>query len=134
MGLLAAGCGAVDRVTTHSSADIARGKQLFQMTQLPGGKPGCSTCHTLAAAGTHGTVGPNLDDAFAADRDKLFFTPGQDGTEQTIRDVVRGQIAYAEQDPGTGRTGMPPDLVRGQDAKDIAAFVAHCAAVPNCST
>jgi cytochrome c6 len=25
---------------------------------------GCGSCHTLAAAGTHGTVGPNLDKHF----------------------------------------------------------------------
>ncbi len=100
------------------------------MQTLPNGRPGCGTCHTLAAAGTHGTIGTNLDDAFAADRSKIFASSA---TEQTIRDVVRGQIAYAEQDPGTGKPGMPPNLVTGQDAKDIAAFVAKCAAVPHCS-
>jgi hypothetical protein len=27
---------------------------------------------------------------------------------------------------------MPPNLVRGQDAKDVAEYVAKCAGVPNC--
>jgi mono/diheme cytochrome c family protein len=99
------------------------------MTTLPGGKPGCASCHTLAAAGTQGTIGPNLDDAFAADKSKSFESAG---TVQTIRDIVRGQIAYADSNPGTGQTGMPANLLTGQDAKDVAVFVAQCAAVPHC--
>jgi mono/diheme cytochrome c family protein len=118
--LLAAGCGAVGRVT---SGDPAVGKKLFVST--------CGGCHTLAAAGTKGTAGPDLDDAFAADKSKQFAS---DDTEQTIRDVVRGQIAYAEQDPGQGHPGMPPNLLNGTQAKDVAYFVALCAAVPNCKT
>jgi len=115
---IAAGCGAVDRVT---SGDAAAGKALF--------KQHCGSCHTLADAGTTGTIGPNLDDAFAADRDPIFASSD---TEQTIRDVVRGQIAYAEQDPGTGKPGMPPNLIHGQEAKNVAVYVAKCAAVKNC--
>jgi mono/diheme cytochrome c family protein len=115
---LAAGCGAVDVV---SSGDAAKGKALF--------KQKCGSCHTLADAGTTGTIGPNLDAAFAADRSPTFASGD---TEQTIRDVVRGQIAYAEQDPGTGKTGMPPDLIVGQDARNVAVYVARCAAVKSC--
>jgi mono/diheme cytochrome c family protein len=89
----------------------------------------CGACHTLADAGTKGTIGPNLDNAFAADKSKQFASSG---TEQTIRDIVRGQIAYAESDPGTGHPGMTPDLLRGQQARDVAVYVARCAAVPHC--
>src|SRR5262249_17868114 len=110
---LAAGCGAVDRVT---SGDATARKAPF--------KQHWRACHTLADAGTTGTIGPNLDDAFAADRDPVFATAD---TEQTIRDVVRGQIAYAEQDPGTGKPGMPPDLIHGQEARNVAVYVAKCA-------
>ena len=53
--LLAAGCGTGGIV---KSGDQTKGKQLFQAK--------CGGCHTLDAAGTHGTVGPNLDDAFAS--------------------------------------------------------------------
>jgi mono/diheme cytochrome c family protein len=44
--------------TTPASqpGDAAAGKQVFLSA-------GCEGCHTLAAAGTNGTVGPNLDDA-----------------------------------------------------------------------
>ena len=100
-----------------TSGDAAAGKKLFVAT--------CGGCHTLANAGTKGTTGPNLDDAFVADKQQGFSL-------QTIRDVVRGQIAYAEADPGTGHPGMPPNLVKGQDAKNIATYVAQCAAVPHC--
>jgi mono/diheme cytochrome c family protein len=36
--------------------DPAKGKQIFA-------EKGCGGCHTLADAGSNGTVGPNLDDA-----------------------------------------------------------------------
>jgi len=117
--VLTAGCGAVNRVT---SGDPSTGKKLFQEK--------CGSCHTLADAGTKGVVGPNLDNAFA-------FVKAQGFKEQTIRDVVRGQIAYPEANPGTGtptapNPGMTPNLVHGQDAKDVSFYVAKCAAVPSC--
>jgi len=49
--LLAAGCGTGG--ISKGKADTAHGKQLFQEK--------CGSCHTLADAGTTGTVGPNLD-------------------------------------------------------------------------
>jgi len=116
-GLVAAvavGCGAVGRVT---SGDAATGKQLFQQK--------CGGCHTLANAGTTGTIGPNLDDAFAADKAQGFHL-------STMRDLVRGQIAYPESDPGTGHPGMTPNLLHGQQARDVAWYVAQCAAKPHC--
>jgi hypothetical protein len=53
-------------------------------------------------------------------------------SESTMRDLVRGQIAYPESDPGTGHPGMTPNLLRGQQARDVAVYVAQCAAVPKC--
>src|SRR4051795_944951 len=41
-------------------ANLDKGQQLF--TQK------CGTCHTLAGAGTSGTIGPNLDYAFKESR------------------------------------------------------------------
>jgi len=119
VAILAAGCGAVKIV---KSGDPAVGKALFQSK--------CGACHTLADAGTSGTIGPNLDDAFAYDKKQGFH-------EQSITDLVRGQIAYAEADPGTGtrlvpNPGMPPNLITGQDARDVAVYVAKCSAVPHC--
>jgi cytochrome c2 len=104
---LAAGCGAVGRVT---SGDAATGKTLFVSK--------CGSCHVLQAAGTTGKIGPSLDDVFGNDKQQGF-------KQQTIRDVVRGQIAYAEQP-------MPTNLVRGRQADDVSVFVARCAGDPSC--
>ena len=127
VAVLAAGCGAVNHITNGqvASANIGKGKKLFQMLSLPGGKAGCASCHTLADAGTTGTVGPNLDDAFRYDKLQGFKL-------STIRDVVRGQIAYATSNTGTGSPGMPDNLLRGEDARDVAVYVAECSAVPHC--
>jgi hypothetical protein len=51
-----------------------------------------------------------------------------------MRDLVRGQIAYADSDPGTGHPGMPANLLHGQQASDVAVYVAKCAAVKSCNT
>ena len=40
-----------------AGGDPAAGKQVFL------GAGGCGSCHTLADAGTSGTIGPNLDDS-----------------------------------------------------------------------
>jgi mono/diheme cytochrome c family protein len=110
-----------------TSGDPVAGKRLFIST--------CGGCHSLRDAGTTGSYtspgkpnpagGPDLDDAFAADKAQGFDI-------QTIRDVVRGQIAYAETDPGQGKSGMPDNLLRGQQARDVAMYVAKCSAVANC--
>ena len=100
-----------------TSGDPSHGKQLFLEAAKPS-EPSCASCHTLADAKSTGTVGPNLDDAFSSDKDQQF-------SEQTIKDVVRGQIAYPE-------APMPANLYRGQDARDIATYVAKCAGNPSC--
>jgi mono/diheme cytochrome c family protein len=106
---------------TDTSGDAAHGEVLFKAATLPGGKQSCGSCHTLAAAGTQGTLGPDLDAAFGPSR-------CQDaGQESTIRDVVRGQIAYPDYDTGTGVPGMPRNLAEGQDARDISAYVGQVA-------
>ena len=111
--LVVAGCGSVGY--TKAGGDRANGKELF--TQK------CSSCHVLADAGTTGNVGPNLDDGFRRAR--------EDGmTEATVRQVVRGQIAYPVTSPVTGSPGMPADIVTGQDANDVAAYVAAVAGQP----
>jgi mono/diheme cytochrome c family protein len=110
--LALAGCGALGY--TDAKANKANGKVLFQQK--------CGACHTLADAGTTGTIGPDLDVAFKVDR-------AQGMTEATVRQVVRGQIAYAITTTSTGSPGMPKNLVTGQDAKDVAAYVASVAGV-----
>jgi mono/diheme cytochrome c family protein len=102
--LAVSGCGG------NSSADLANGKKLFA------GKATCGSCHTLARANTKGAVGPNLDNAFAADK--------RDGLGQSsIEGLVLDQIAH----PRRG-SAMPAGLVKGDKARDVAAYVAYAAA------
>jgi mono/diheme cytochrome c family protein len=107
-----AGCG--------SNADTERGRQLFIQN--------CGTCHKLAQAGTSAQVGPDLDAAFAQAR------ADGDNADSTIEGVVKGQIANPRAvEPGVpdyGRVYMPADLVTGQDAEDVAAYVGSVAGVP----
>lgn len=112
--LVASGCGTTG-LPAEGSGDVRAGKELFV------GK--CAQCHVLADAGTQGTIGPNLDDAFLQAR--------ADGLgERTIQAVVRGQIAYPVVDPPTGAPGMPADIVTGEDAESVAAYVASVAGLP----
>jgi mono/diheme cytochrome c family protein len=68
IGTLPAGSGQVAAVTTSSSTSTtaaAGGGSSAGVTVAAGMKvfatAGCASCHTLAAAGSTGTVGPNLD-------------------------------------------------------------------------
>jgi mono/diheme cytochrome c family protein len=105
--LVVAGCG---ENVKGDRADLVHGKQLFVQR--------CGACHTLARAGTTGNVGPDLDAAF---RQSL-----EDGFKRdTVEGVVKEQILY----PTTaGR--MPAKIVTGQNAVDVAAYVAASAAKP----
>jgi mono/diheme cytochrome c family protein len=76
-----------------SEGDPANGKSVFASA-------GCGGCHTFSAAGSTGTVGPNLDDS------SIDF----DGAVQQIEN---------------GGGGMPPfgDRLSDQEIADVAAFV-----------
>jgi cytochrome c553 len=77
--------------TTDGQGDPVAGKEVFLGTSA------CGTCHTLADAGTTGTIGPNLD-ATSPSFDKVVerVTEGQGAmpsfadslTEQQIQDVA----------------------------------------------
>ncbi len=109
--VLLAGCGETVGYT-EGTGDRTNGKELFTAK--------CGSCHTLADAGTTGTIGPNLDDAFAESRRNGLG-------ESTFVQVVRDQIAYAIETTSTGAPGMPRDLVTGQDAIDVSSYVASVA-------
>jgi mono/diheme cytochrome c family protein len=127
VALATVGCGSEARLEEGEGV-AARGKQLF--VEGAGGKQPCGSCHALADAGTIGGIGPNLDDAYRVLRTEHGFD------ESTIRDVVRGQIAYPTANPpslnedGQENPGMPANLVTGQDAEDVAAYVASVAGLP----
>jgi plastocyanin len=91
-----------------SQGDLANGKRLFVAK--------CGSCHVLARAGSKGIQGPSLDDAFSQDR--------ADGIpSDSIRGLVKAQIIH----PQRGGV-MPAKLATGEDAYDIASYVASAAA------
>jgi mono/diheme cytochrome c family protein len=88
--VLAAGCGGGDDAEPTSDEP---GAGVFA-------EAGCGSCHTLDAAGSSGSVGPNLDDA----------SPSFDEVVQKVT---------------TGGGGMPSfeDRLSEQEIRDVAAFV-----------
>jgi mono/diheme cytochrome c family protein len=115
LGLLAAGC--LDGTETTATADTVVG-ELPESTTGAGDLPalelegdatagkavfassGCGSCHTLAAAGASGNVGPNLDEA-------------KPDTELVVTRVTKGMGV------------MPPfgEQLDPQQIADVAAYV-----------
>ena len=124
VALLAAGCGNGGVAKGAQRPDTNNGQQLFS------GSGTCGSCHTLQAAGTTGTIGPNLDNAFAAVRKEGY---PDSSIENVVLDQIRlgsGPIAtYTTNKKFTSQTTMPANLVKGQDAIDVAAYVASVAGV-----
>ena len=106
---LVAGCGTGG---IAKGGDQSKGGALFVQK--------CGSCHTLSAAQTKGTVGPNLDDAFSSDRRQGY-------KQSTIQQVVRDQIELAS-------APMPKNLYTGNNADAVAAYVAACAGVESAAS
>jgi len=88
--------------------DLSNGKAQFVQT--------CGSCHALGRAGTQGVQGPDLDAAFRAG-----IASGMD--RETVEGIVHSQI-----DSPRRNSIMKPDLVEGDDARDVAAYVAFATA------
>jgi cbb3-type cytochrome c oxidase subunit III len=122
VAVLAAGCGTGGVASAGGPPDTQSGQQLFTAN--------CGSCHTLSAAGTSGTIGPNLDNAFAADVKQGY---PQSAIENDVLDQIRlgsGELAtYSTGKLGSFKVGtpMPANIVKGQDAIDVAAYVASVA-------
>jgi plastocyanin len=112
--------------TASNNPDLISGKKLFAQK--------CGSCHVLNRAGTKGTVGPNLDQAFQQ--------PLKDGMKRSgIRGVIHDQILYPPSfalDEGgkrpDGSQAMPAKIVTGDDADNIAAYVASVVSKPGKDT
>jgi uncharacterized cupredoxin-like copper-binding protein len=112
--------------TNTSNPDLISGKKQFAQK--------CGSCHVLARAGTKGTVGPNLDQAFQQSL--------KDGMQRSgIRGVIHDQILYPpnfDLDEGgkrpDGSQAMPAKIVTGDAADNIAAYVASVVAKPGKDT
>ena len=136
--LLAAGCGTGGIASSAQRPDTQNGQTLFTSN--------CGGCHTLSAAGTTGTIGPNLDNAYAASVKEGF---SQSSIENAVLDQIRlgsGQVAtYTTSKyfidhclpPHSAKCfsqPMPANIVKGQDAIDVAAYVASVAGVGGFTT
>ena len=74
--------------TPTVEGDPVAGKEVFL------GVSSCGGCHTLADAGSSGTVGPNLDDAQpSAERATEIITNGQGGMPSFSSSLSEQQIA-----------------------------------------
>ena len=85
--------GATTETTGGETGDAANGKTVFTSA-------GCGGCHTFEAAGSSGSVGPNLDDAAPS------------------FDAVVAQVTN-----GGGAMPSFEDELTAQEIRDVAAFV-----------
>jgi mono/diheme cytochrome c family protein len=88
--------------------DLSNGKALFTEQ--------CGSCHILGRAGTQGRTGPDLDAAF-----RTALADGMD--RETVEGIVHDQILNPRKN-----SAMPAELVTGDDARDVAAYVGFAAA------
>ena len=91
----------------QANANIKRGAQLFNDK--------CSGCHTLAEAGAQGSAYK------VRDRERV------DGPNFNTRPEDKDAILYAIRNGGFSGAIMPENLVVGQDAEDVAEFLAKYA-------
>jgi mono/diheme cytochrome c family protein len=114
-GALAAGLTACENDNVPQDADLIAGKKAFSAK--------CGSCHTLGRAQTKGTQGPNLDDAF---RQSLKDGFGRDTIHGVVFDQIRHPAAVRKNSPAY----MPPKLVTGKTAFDVASYVASVVSRP----
>jgi mono/diheme cytochrome c family protein len=99
----ATGCG-TQGIQVPSNDPTHEGAQIFSER--------CSGCHTLTPAGTEGS----------ANRSERQQGPNLDQRNETMNDVI-----YAIRNGGFSGAIMPQNIVVGDDAEKVAAFVAKYA-------
>jgi mono/diheme cytochrome c family protein len=76
-------------------------------------KENCAGCHTLAAAGTHGSA----TDVGSRER--------RDGPNFNERPVSVDDVLFAIRNGGFSSQPMPQNILTGEDAQKVAEFVAR---------
>jgi mono/diheme cytochrome c family protein len=94
-------------------ADLAEGQELFQTN--------CGNCHTLYAAGTDGNFAPDLDE--------LLAPTGPAASSSEVKAIKKRALNALEHgvDSTTTPGRMPPEILTGEQAEEVAEFVAHTA-------
>jgi plastocyanin len=120
-GIVAAAAGAGGCNLADSGTNLVNGKEQFAAQ--------CGSCHVLQRAGTRGVTGPDLDEAFQRARQDGF---GQSTFEGLVLAQIQNPNKNPSTDPATGEEQpvMPADIVTGEDAEDVAAYVASAAGKP----
>jgi mono/diheme cytochrome c family protein len=108
-GFGAAACGSegISPKVEKDKPDVVRGADLFAAR--------CSGCHTLDVAGTQGGA------TEIHDRERT------DGPNFNVRKESTDSVLYAIRNGGFSGAIMPENIVVGQDANNVAAFVAKYA-------
>jgi mono/diheme cytochrome c family protein len=86
----------------------ALGEQIF-VSGTPGGSLACGSCHTMKAAGTSGTIGPNLDKELTSDPPSA--------TRESIVDPNKEIV------PGYRANVMPPNYATALTPQQLTAVV-----------
>lgn len=97
-------------------AELKEGQSLFETN--------CGTCHTLYAAGTDGNFAPDLDELLSPNG-----PPEGPNAEQTI-EATEGRVLNAIEngvDSSTAPGRMPAGIIDGEQAEQVAEFVARTA-------
>jgi mono/diheme cytochrome c family protein len=98
-----AGCGTANIQLSESDPDY-EGAELFVEH--------CSGCHTFEAAGTEGSAS------------KVSTRENKDGPNFNQRKESEEDVVYAIENGGFSSGPMPQNIVTGEDAQKIAAFIA----------
>jgi mono/diheme cytochrome c family protein len=101
-----------------SGADVPSslhsGKMLFDTN--------CGTCHTLYAAGTDGNFGPDLDELLAPNGEPSTDESTIESNEERVMSAIEQGV-----DSSTTAGRMPPGILSGAQAEEVAEFVARTA-------
>ncbi|HKH23543.1 MAG TPA: cytochrome c [Solirubrobacterales bacterium] len=114
--VLILGVGVPAWAIVHEGSESASPEEV--PSNLQGGKDlfvtNCGACHTLAKAGTDGVIGPNLDELLAP---PSASAPDPATIKPRVLAAINGGVG--------GR--MPKGVVSGQQADEVATFVAQVA-------
>jgi mono/diheme cytochrome c family protein len=106
-GAVACGSQGISSELASQPANVQHGAQLFSQR--------CSGCHTLGVVGAQGTT------------DNVRQRERVDGPNFDTRRETADNVLYAIRNGGFSGAIMPENIVVGQDANDVAAFLSKYA-------
>ena len=107
VGAVACGSQGISSQIRSQPANVQRGAVLFSQR--------CSGCHTLNVVGAQGTTNN------VRERERV------DGPNFNTRHETADNVLYAIRNGGFSGAIMPENIVVGQDANDVAAFLSKYA-------